>query len=1153
MPNKLIVVLPALLAPAAWDKAKGTLAKTEETGVRRALVDLVAKHGAVDAALFDITKLTQLDVMVPRLALLEAQAKREVKAAVDQALAVVKLGKEAEATYKKSKLIPKSATKAANDVWVAAQDYAEALRNGAAAVIETLAARIVTAKEEADKASKSGGSGGPTAAQTKALKLVRSRTLPSLRIVRANNPLAPSPAFMGAIGPESSAVMLNKAVGGTERKLLATLLAPQKGIKFFKGEVVWEKASFTFVTPTPPGGAAKKLQEALKGLLKSKPKVRVRKPDGSVEEIGGDDNFDAALDDASKPKLPGDAVAQGKAIMTRLAGMKGGIDQAKLGGGKLAAGIEALVNAVTLALKGKDNAAAWDDLGRLEDLLAMAAPPSAEEAEAVKDVADEGKDDIDDAPPPSGGQPVGPGLADVRIQDEVTALDGQLVKKIDDLGKLLAAMPGEDAAVKLLATLQGCDKARKLALALSTPPTRLAALQKVQASLETLATSVTALAKLVKGRADLAKVLQPVKVMLSSAEGVINAVKEPTLKAALAKRAKDFRDEIAAAEKADDPAAAALAASNWLAEATTLKADADKAKDFGDWVESTWTKLVDAAESWKSSVAPANALARVQGFFDAAQQQYKDALAANRFDDIKNTVRPAMRAVYDCARGVVEGRRAQEGEFYLLLLRLEDLGDKATAALQNSYTDLKAEFDGTWPAGATGTAMLAGVQDYKRRFDAAKAAMQDAKAEAVGTAPDALKLQLERQIAAFKKVADKITDPTNKANGLKAHGELAKDLADALKLTDAKAKGKALLALEADLRLREKELNKLQIKEEVATPAGRKALEERIAKMGADQLSADPSDIAACEAALEVCFNIKVKTPEEMKKKGLPRMFTLMAKVPDWQANQKDTAQGKKALTEVLYGTEKTGDSNYYSPSRKLVSLNVDESVTEVYKPDNATDYKSETVKTFDVTTLHEVGHAVDEKIKFMAKRRGNNAFGGWKEETEASVLKALAEDSGFVGRFSGGAKKGQARDLKALVAYAMKQKKLPAKPAKATDPLGSLLDDWTAIGTDPVVAACLAGLRTKDSPWFGGKGRADKLKMPDGRVYQEAYDGSWNSYDHGSRNATGVNFYQWRSEAEWFAEIYAMYYMDKLGESHPMYSWFENEAKSEATAAAGP
>ena len=49
--------------------------------------------------------------------------------------------------------------------------------------------------------------------------------------------------------------------------------------------------------------------------------------------------------------------------------------------------------------------------------------------------------------------------------------------------------------------------------------------------------------------------------------------------------------------------------------------------------------------------------------------------------------------------------------------------------------------------------------------------------------------------------------------------------------------------------------------------------------------------------------------------------------------------------------------------------------VVDPYKPAN-----EDPVLFLDWNTVHEAGHAVDEKYRFMASRAGQEAFGGWTE-----------------------------------------------------------------------------------------------------------------------------------------------------------------------------
>jgi len=117
---------------------------------------------------------------------------------------------------------------------------------------------------------------------------------------------------------------------------------------------------------------------------------------------------------------------------------------------------------------------------------------------------------------------------------------------------------------------------------------------------------------------------------------------------------------------------------------------------------------------------------------------------------------------------------------------------------------------------------------------------------------------------------------------------------------------------------------------------------------------------------------------------------------------------------------------------------------------------------------------------------------------------------------------------------------------------MGSLIAGWDAIVNDPVIVACIDGITVGDKPWKGAGTKAAKIAVNQ-RVCHEAYAGDWYSYALSARAATGISDYQWRAPGEWFAEIYALYYLGKLANTHPMYAWFEESAKDETKASVGP
>ena len=70
------------------------------------------------------------------------------------------------------------------------------------------------------------------------------------------------------------------------------------------------------------------------------------------------------------------------------------------------------------------------------------------------------------------------------------------------------------------------------------------------------------------------------------------------------------------------------------------------------------------------------------------------------------------------------------------------------------------------------------------------------------------------------------------------------------------------------------------------------------------------------------------------------------------------------------------------------------------------------------------------------------------------------------------------------------------------------------------------------------------------GRTFHKSYgrkqgDDQWVSYLVSAKDE-GLSHYQWRAPGEWFAELYAHYFMDTL-DGHPLYNWFEkNIAKKD-------
>ncbi len=173
----------------------------------------------------------------------------------------------------------------------------------------------------------------------------------------------------------------------------------------------------------------------------------------------------------------------------------------------------------------------------------------------------------------------------------------------------------------------------------------------------------------------------------------------------------------------------------------------------------------------------------------------------------------------------------------------------------------------------------------------------------------------------------------------------------------------------------------------------------------------------------------------------------------------------------------------------------------------------------FDWTTMHEVGHAIDDKKRFMQGKAGDASFGGWKDHgydikpIAAAAAAHFHYDEGYI------------------VGYLLKSNPAPpAPPDLATDP-----DDWDD-RRQKAEEWCDAVRLDKELWEYGSE---TKKRAIGGRVYHEAYANDWVSYDLSARTK-GITGYQFRAPGEWLAELYGAYHTQKLPDTHPAVAWLE-------------
>jgi hypothetical protein len=263
---------------------------------------------------------------------------------------------------------------------------------------------------------------------------------------------------------------------------------------------------------------------------------------------------------------------------------------------------------------------------------------------------------------------------------------------------------------------------------------------------------------------------------------------------------------------------------------------------------------------------------------------------------------------------------------------------------------------------------------------------------------------------------------------------------------------------------------------------------------------------AIYKKALEDHYGITIENPDNMANTHLDRVFDMFGTVPVGDAKQ-------DKLKILRYMKDRPGDkwsgSGAYNKTELAVKMGDfgDASGMENYEIDG----EVLPANSFDVTTLHEIGHAVDFNHSIMSNNGAKAACGGWQSETVDSIaavyLTELKKTPGLSTTVDEGA---LSTAIKAALSAGT-----TAKP----DPI--VQADWEKVVAF-LTTKCLP-IRSANSPWF----KSTQVIVGD-RVYQQAYSTTWVSYLHGARASTKVNNYQWRAPGEWFAEVYAISWLKK-------------------------
>jgi hypothetical protein len=266
---------------------------------------------------------------------------------------------------------------------------------------------------------------------------------------------------------------------------------------------------------------------------------------------------------------------------------------------------------------------------------------------------------------------------------------------------------------------------------------------------------------------------------------------------------------------------------------------------------------------------------------------------------------------------------------------------------------------------------------------------------------------------------------------------------------------------------------------------------------------------------------------DNLPDKSLQHLYELLTKVP--LSHVKDNPSLLEIDRAPDADTSKATGTSSWSPEGKIVLCgqakttpgNALGNVKQLPTVDENCQPKDNVAPPyFDFTALHEVGHAVDDKKKFMKGHLGDVAFGGWNqtELTLEKVAEAGAKEFG--------------KDWLDYITDKLSDK----NPTPPGPPSGTTAANWKK-AQDKVDAWC-DGIRVTKNLWNDGT-QSTTLAFKDGTLYQESYKDEWHSYKVEARKR-GITGYQFRAPGEWFAELYAAFQSGKLKDNHPSMSWLK-------------
>ncbi len=538
-------------------------------------------------------------------------------------------------------------------------------------------------------------------------------------------------------------------------------------------------------------------------------------------------------------------------------------------------------------------------------------------------------------------------------------------------------------------------------------------------------------------------------------------------------------------KRADKAVSTAAAAETW-----------DVAKAAVATLKAATKKLLGAKADFNKAASPADA--------DAFAK--KLAALKPRTDKASEPVQPAFA---EALQKAVRDRVAAIAGF---------VGAKDLASAEASFASLASDLDAMEKAKAAYAAHL-------ERFVVARDG-EVKKARALALQP--AKLGSVRD-AALDKSQAAIVANADKGKLDAADARVTAWIAEAKAWAGSKAAYDSLMAATPD---------ETKLKQLADTPGGGAVMDALVASLPPE------TSQRVLSTALKARYGIAVKSFEKKNKdtenlaglnavdatlpdKSLQKIYEVLGKVPiDMKGKVTDVIDFKETANGAMYDNKKKiymycgrpddpkALQQQFSEKGKIVPDG--EQVSEDCKP-----VDTAAVPYFDFALLHEAGHAEDDADTFMATHLNDAKYGGWRiDRTPDAAAKAAAAHFKF---------------NEAWVRATLSVKKSVPPTVTPAPPGGTNLAAWNK-AKEAVLEWCKL-VRVENDLW--NKASLSKQLAIGNRVYQEAYDGYWVSYEYTARQQ-GITGYQFRSQMEWFAELYAAYFSDKLKKSHPAIAWLK-------------